>query len=113
MGDCHVRARLLKVEKHGTKSRRSWRKLPLALDADSGEIIAALTGQDTRNARRMIVALAHKLLTALRRMDFSWSGSATDPTEYKVAAHLLRAMVGSPRILSNQRSWLNRAAKMA
>lgn len=27
-------------EKHGTKSRRGWRKLHLALDADSGDIIA-------------------------------------------------------------------------
>ncbi|MBB6414235.1 hypothetical protein HNQ71_006944 [Mesorhizobium sangaii] len=32
-------------EKHGARSRRSWRKLHLALDADSGEIIAhTLTG---------------------------------------------------------------------
>ena len=41
------------MEKHGTKSRRSWRKLPLALDADSGEIIAALTDQDTRNVSQV------------------------------------------------------------
>ncbi len=27
-------------EKHGVRSRRSWRKLHLAVDADSGEIIA-------------------------------------------------------------------------
>ncbi len=34
-------------EKHGAKSRRSWRKLHLALDAESGEIIAnVLTDQD-------------------------------------------------------------------
>jgi hypothetical protein len=34
-------------EKHGAKSRRIWRKLHLALDADSGEIIAhVLTDQD-------------------------------------------------------------------
>ncbi|WP_415926492.1 transposase, partial [Neorhizobium phenanthreniclasticum] len=33
-------------EKHGVKSRRSWRKLHLAVDADSGEIIAhSLTDQ--------------------------------------------------------------------
>jgi hypothetical protein len=36
------------AEKHGGRSRRGWRKLHLALDADSGEIIAyALTDQDT------------------------------------------------------------------
>lgn len=35
-------------EKHGARSRRSWRKLHLTLDADSGEIIAhTLTDQDT------------------------------------------------------------------
>ncbi|MER9165753.1 IS5 family transposase, partial [Mesorhizobium sp. M0715] len=35
-------------ERHGARSRRRWRKLHLALDADSGEIIAhILTDQDT------------------------------------------------------------------
>ena len=35
-------------EKHGTKSRRGWRKVHLAVDADSDEIIAhSLTGQET------------------------------------------------------------------
>lgn len=34
-------------EKHGARSRRSWRKMHLALDADSGEIIAhTLTDRD-------------------------------------------------------------------
>ncbi|MFW8643206.1 transposase [Rhizobium beringeri] len=34
-------------EKHGARSRRGWRKLHLALDADSGEIVAhTLTDQD-------------------------------------------------------------------
>ncbi|MBA9036877.1 hypothetical protein HNR29_007469, partial [Rhizobium leguminosarum] len=38
-------------EKHGVKSRRSWRKLHLAVDADSGEIIAhSLTDQETGDA---------------------------------------------------------------
>lgn len=35
-------------DKHGARSRRTWHKLHLALDADSGEIIAhSLTNQDT------------------------------------------------------------------
>jgi Transposase DDE domain len=35
------------VEKHGTKGRRSWRKLHIATDADTGHIIAAvLTDKD-------------------------------------------------------------------
>ena len=29
------------IEKHGTKTRRSWRKLHLGLDADTGQIVAA------------------------------------------------------------------------
>jgi len=29
------------VEKHGTKTRRSWRKLHIALDADTGQIVTA------------------------------------------------------------------------
>jgi hypothetical protein len=34
-------------EKHGAKKRRSWRKLHLGVDADTGEIVAAvLTGND-------------------------------------------------------------------
>ena len=30
------------LEKHGQKSRRSWRTLHLALDADTGQIIASI-----------------------------------------------------------------------
>ena len=36
------------VEKHGTKKRRSWRKLHLGVDADTGQIAAVkLTGNET------------------------------------------------------------------
>jgi IS5 family transposase len=41
-------------EKHGAKSRRGWRKLHLAVDADSGEIIAhSLTDQETGDASQL------------------------------------------------------------
>jgi transposase len=41
-------------EKHGTKSRRCWRKLHLAVDADSGEIIAhSLTDQEAGDASQL------------------------------------------------------------
>ncbi|QRM35541.1 IS5 family transposase [Microvirga sp. VF16] len=41
-------------EKHGARSRRGWRKLHLALDADSGEIIAhIMTDQDTGDASQV------------------------------------------------------------
>ncbi|GAC1045955.1 hypothetical protein thsrh120_59600 [Rhizobium sp. No.120] len=41
-------------EKHGAKSRRNWRKLRLALDADSGDIIAhVMTDQDAGDASQV------------------------------------------------------------
>jgi Transposase DDE domain len=41
-------------EKHGVKSRRNWRKLHLALDANNGEIIAhGLTDQNTDDSSQM------------------------------------------------------------
>ncbi len=41
-------------EKHGARSRRSWRKLHLAQNADSGEITAhTLTDQDTGDASQV------------------------------------------------------------
>src|SRR3712207_4873678 len=39
--------RWLALERHGTRPRRSWRKLHLGVDADAGRIVAsALTGHD-------------------------------------------------------------------
>ena len=41
-------------EKHGTKARRGWRKLHLAVDAGSGEIIAhSLTDQETGDTSQL------------------------------------------------------------
>ena len=41
-------------EKHGVKSRRGWRKLHLALDADSGDIIAhVMTDQEAGDASQV------------------------------------------------------------
>src|SRR3712207_3667003 len=42
------------VEKHGTRTRRSWRKLHLGLDADTGRIVAAmLTDHDVDGASQV------------------------------------------------------------
>jgi Transposase DDE domain len=42
------------LEKHGTKTRRSWRKLHIDLDADSGQIVAAiLTTNDVDDASQV------------------------------------------------------------
>jgi hypothetical protein len=39
------------IEKHGTQARRSWRKLHIGLDAETGEIVAAtLTTKDVDDA---------------------------------------------------------------
>jgi len=42
------------LEKHGTRTRRSWRKLHLGTDADTGHIVAAtLTGSDACDASQV------------------------------------------------------------
>src|ERR687883_64619 len=42
------------VEKHGTRARRSWRKLHLGVDADTGRIVAsALTGHDAEDGAQV------------------------------------------------------------
>jgi hypothetical protein len=42
------------IEKHGTKTRRSWRKLHIGLDADTGQIVAAaLTGPEADDAAQV------------------------------------------------------------
>jgi IS5 family transposase len=42
------------VEKHGTKARRSWRKLHLGVDATTGQIVAAaLTGPEADDAAQV------------------------------------------------------------
>jgi hypothetical protein len=46
------------VEKHGTKTRRSWRKLHIGMDAGSGEIVAAtLTTNDVDDASKSVRCL--------------------------------------------------------
>src|SRR5208283_3723289 len=42
------------VEKHGSKTRRSWRKLHLGVDADTGRIVAAaMTGKEVDDAAQV------------------------------------------------------------
>jgi Transposase DDE domain len=42
------------VEKHGTRTRRSWRKLHLGVDAGTGQIVAAaLTNKEVDDAARV------------------------------------------------------------
>ena len=56
-------------EKHGGKPRRSWRKLHLAVDPDSGEILASeLTTTDDGDA-----SLVGPLLDLNAVAPFNWS----------------------------------------
>jgi transposase len=46
------------VERHGTRTRRSWRKLHLGVDADTGRIVAsALTGHDADDGAQVDLLL--------------------------------------------------------
>lgn len=82
-------------EKHGAKSRRNWRKLHLALDADSGDIIAhAMTDQDAGDASQI-----EPLLVQIDRPigQFTADGAYDgDPTYEAVARHSPAAAVVIP-----------------
>lgn len=82
-------------ERHGTKSRRGWRKLHLALDADSGEIIAhSLTDQaagDISQVEPLLNQISHEIdqFTA----DGAYDG---DPTYDAVMRHSAEARIVVP-----------------
>jgi hypothetical protein len=82
-------------EKHGTRSRRSWRKLHLALDADSGEIIApAMTNQDSGDASQ-VDPLLDQIAVPIRQFtaDGAYDGK---PTYDAVMKHSADATVVIP-----------------
>jgi transposase len=82
-------------EKHGAKSRRGWRKLHLALDADSREIIAhSLTDQDTSNTSQ-VEPLLNQINDEIEQFtaDGAYDG---DPTYDAVLRHSAAAKVVIP-----------------
>jgi hypothetical protein len=82
-------------EKQATKSRRGWRKLHLALDADSGDIIAhAMTDQDAGDASQ-VEALLDQIDAPIGQFtaDGAYDGS---PTYDAVTWHSAGAMVVIP-----------------
>jgi hypothetical protein len=82
-------------EKHGGKSRRSWRKLHLALDADSGEIIAhVMTDQDAGDASQ-VEPLLDQIDSPIGQFtaDGAYDG---DPTYHAVGRHSATATVVIP-----------------
>ena len=95
-------------EKRGTKSRRGWRKLHLAVDADSGEIIAhSLTDQETGDASQL-----ERLLNQIDdEIDQFTAGGAYDgaPTYNVVLRHSPDGKVVIPP-RSNAVEWPNAQA---
>ena len=82
-------------EKHGAKSRRGWRKLHLALDADCGQIIAhALTDQDTGDASQ-VEPLLDQIDDAIGQFtaDGAYDG---DPIYEAILRHSTKAKVVIP-----------------
>jgi hypothetical protein len=82
-------------EKHGAKSRRGWRKLHLALDADSGDIIAhVMTGQHMGDSSQ-VGALLDQIDGPIGKFtaDGAYDG---DPTYDAVSRHSADAAVIIP-----------------
>ena len=72
--------------KHGAKSRRKWRKLHLAVDADSGMIVAqTLTDQDADNPSQ-VAPLLDQITGPITRVTADGAYDAT-PTYQTIAAH--------------------------
>ena len=74
------------VEKHGRRSRRGWRKLHLAVDARSGQIVAAaLTDQDVDDASQ-VGALLEQIEPPIEQVtaDGAYDG---EPAYQTITAH--------------------------
>jgi hypothetical protein len=82
-------------EKHGAKSRRSWRKLHLALDADSGEIIAHVTTDQDAGDASQVEALLDQINDPIGQFtaDGAYDG---DPIYEAVTKHSADAAVVIP-----------------
>ena len=83
--------------KHGAKSRRKWRKLHLAVDADNGMIVAqTLTDQDTDDPSQ-VEPLLDQIDSEIAKVtaDGAYDGA---PTYATIAAHGKGIAVGSGAI---------------
>jgi hypothetical protein len=83
------------IEKHGTRTRRSWRKLPIGMDAETGEIVAAeLTTKDVDDAAQVGPLLGQ---VAERVASFTGDGAYDQDGVYRaVADHQPEAVVIVP-----------------
>jgi hypothetical protein len=83
------------IEKHGTKTRRSWRKLHIGMDAETGEIVAAeLTTNDVDDASQVGPLLGQ---VAGSVASFTGDGAYDQESVYRVVAgHQPEAVVIVP-----------------
>ena len=85
------------VEKHGTRTRRSWRKLHLGMDADTGRIVAAvLTDKDADDGSQvgpLLDQVAAPVVSFTADGAYDQEGVAAAVTE----RHLEAAVIVPPR----------------
>ena len=85
------------VEKHGTKTRRSWRKLHLGVDADTGRIAAVeLTGHETDDGSR-VGPLLDQVTSPVASFTGDGAYDREDVSGAVAARHPEAAVVGPPR----------------
>jgi len=100
------------VEKHDTRPRRSWRKLHIGVDADTGQIIAAeLTGNDVDDGSQ-VGPLLEQIADQLRRLPamectigtMSAARSASVTRKWRSLCRHVRARCQAPRQRPHRRS---------
>ncbi|MEJ5083181.1 IS5 family transposase [Ochrobactrum sp. MYb379] len=82
-------------EKHGVKARRQWRKLHIAIDADSGDIVAeVLTDQNTSDVSQL-ESLLDQIQTPIDQFtaDGAYDGQSS---YYKIRQHSASAKIVIP-----------------
>jgi hypothetical protein len=85
------------VEKHGTKTRRSWRKLHIGLDADTGEIVASeLTRNDVDDGSQVGPLLA-QIAGPIASFTGDGAYDTTDVYATVTARHADAAVIVPPR----------------
>ena len=70
------------VEKHGQKSRRGWRKLHLAVDADSGQIVASILTEQNVDDPSQVGPLLEQITQDIEQVtaDGAYDGEPTYET---------------------------------
>src|SRR3954454_25311056 len=102
------------VEKHGTRTRRSGRKLHLGVDADTGRIVAsALTGHDADDGAQVLVRQADQfaanVLPVIRDIRRQGATSLREIAAQLTARGVRTARGGSGRHRRSRTSWPGRA----